>query len=71
MLGARRNDRAKRRWGNEMKLLKKLGNPLALVVQGFTLGAALFFATHPGSGQELAELTFAAADAPVQAAALI
>ncbi|MEA3041350.1 MAG: hypothetical protein QOC65_839 [Sphingomonadales bacterium] len=49
-----------------MKLLKKLGNPLALVVQGFTLGAALFFATHPGSGQELAELTFAAAPAPVQ-----
>ncbi|MEA3017857.1 MAG: hypothetical protein QOI38_2579 [Sphingomonadales bacterium] len=47
-----------------MKFLKTLGNPLALVVQGFTLGAALFFATHPGSGRELAELTFAAADAP-------
>ena len=51
-----------------MKLLKKLGNPLALVAQGFTLGAALFFATHPGSGRELAELTFAAADAAEQAA---
>ncbi|HEX8363896.1 MAG TPA: hypothetical protein VF603_01270 [Allosphingosinicella sp.] len=49
-----------------MKLLKKLGNPLVLVAQGFALGAALFFATHPGSGRELAELTFAAAERPAQ-----
>lgn len=54
-----------------MKLLKTLGNPLALIVQGFTLGAALFFATHPGSGRELAELTFAAADSRAQPGAQI
>lgn len=47
-----------------MKFLKKLGNPVALVVQGFALGAALFFATHPGSGDELARTVFAAAPAP-------
>ena len=49
-----------------MKLLKTLGNPFALVAQGFALGAALFFATHPGSGRELADLTFAAAAAPAE-----
>lgn len=49
-----------------MKFLKKLGNPLALVAQGFVLGAALFLATHPGTGRELAELTFAAAELPAQ-----
>ena len=49
-----------------MKFLKKLGNPLALVVQGFALGAALFFATHPGSGRELAELAIAAVELPAQ-----
>ena len=47
-----------------MKLLKKLGNPLALVAQGFVLGAALFFATHPETGREIADRTFAAALAP-------
>lgn len=54
-----------------MKLLKTLGNPLALIIQGFTLGAALFFATHPGSGRQLAELTIAAADSPAQAGVAI
>jgi hypothetical protein len=49
-----------------MKLLKKLGNPMALVVQGFALGAALFFATHPGAGRAVADLTFAHAPAAAQ-----
>lgn len=30
-----------------MKLLKKLANPILLTLQGFALGAILFFATHP------------------------
>ena len=30
-----------------MKLLKKLANPVLLTLQGFALGAILFFATHP------------------------
>jgi|GEM_PF-3517671 len=47
-----------------MKLLKALGNPVALVAQGFVFGAALFLATHPETGRELADLTFAAAEAP-------
>ncbi len=38
-----------------MKLLKTLGNPLALVAQGFTFGAALFFATHPETGREVVD----------------
>lgn len=46
-----------------MKLLKTLGNPLALVVQGFVLGAALFLATHPETGRDLADMTFASAPA--------
>jgi len=44
-----------------MKLLKALGNPLALVAQGFVLGAALFLATHPETGRDLADRTFALA----------
>jgi hypothetical protein len=44
-----------------MKVLKKLGNPMALVAQGFVLGAFLFFATHPETGRDIADLTFAAA----------
>jgi hypothetical protein len=32
-----------------MKLLKKLNNPFLLGLQGFLLGAAVFFATHPGA----------------------
>ena len=31
-----------------MKLLKKLSNPVALVVEGFLAGALVFAATHPG-----------------------
>ena len=46
-----------------MKLLKKLGNPLALVAQGFTLGAALFFATHPEASREVVDSIVAAAPA--------
>ncbi len=46
-----------------MKLFKKLGNPMALVVQGFALGATLFFATHPETRRDL-ERTFAAAEVP-------
>lgn len=46
-----------------MKLLSKLANPVALVAQGFVLGAALFFATHPGTGRAVADLTFAQAPA--------
>ena len=47
-----------------MKLLKKLGNPLALVAQGFVLGATLFLATHPETRQDIADMTFAAAASP-------
>lgn len=51
-----------------MKLLRKLGNPVVLVAQGFVLGAALFFATHPETGRDLAQSTFAAAaPAPAEA----
>jgi hypothetical protein len=32
-----------------MKFWKKLQNPFVLVGQGFVLGGALFFATHPSS----------------------
>jgi hypothetical protein len=32
-----------------MKMLKRLQNPYFLVGQGFVLGGALFFATHPES----------------------
>lgn len=45
-----------------MKLLKKLGNPLALVAQGFAIGAFLFFAIHPETRREV-ERSFAAAPA--------
>jgi hypothetical protein len=37
-----------------MKLIRKLHNPFALVVQGFAVGAALFLATHPGTGESIA-----------------
>jgi hypothetical protein len=47
-----------------MKLLNTLRNPLVLVSEGFALGATLFFATHPETGRELAEMTFAEAPAP-------
>jgi hypothetical protein len=53
-----------------MKYLKALGNPLALVAQGFVLGAALFLATHPETGRELADLTFASAEAAADRATL-
>ena len=49
-----------------MKVLKKLVNPVALVVQGFALGAFLFFATHPETGRDLADRTFASAQMPGQ-----
>lgn len=45
-----------------MKLLKKLGNPMVLVAQGFVVGAFFFFATHPETGRDIAERTFAAAE---------
>ena len=32
-----------------MKFVKKLQNPFALVGQGFLVGAALFWTTHPGA----------------------
>ena len=47
-----------------MKLLKKLGNPMVLVAEGFVLGAFLFFATHPETGRDLADRTFASAQMP-------
>ncbi|HEX8642550.1 MAG TPA: hypothetical protein VF702_01400 [Allosphingosinicella sp.] len=47
-----------------MKYLKKLGNPMVLVAQGFALGAIFFFATHPETGRDLAERTFAGMEAP-------
>ena len=37
-----------------MKLLKKLSNPVALVVEGFLAGALVFAATHPGFFAETA-----------------
>jgi hypothetical protein len=49
---------------NAMKLLKKLGNPMVLVAQGFALGAFFFFATHPETGRDIAERTFASAEMP-------
>lgn len=49
-----------------MKLLKKLGNPMVLVAQGFVVGAFFFFATHPETGRDLAERTFAAAEGAAQ-----
>jgi hypothetical protein len=39
-----------------MRLWKKLQNPYLLVGQGFVLGGALFFATHPGSLQAASQL---------------
>ena len=53
-----------------MKLLKALGNPLALVAQGFVVGAALFLATHPETGRDLAGIAFAAAAPAVERATL-
>jgi hypothetical protein len=50
-----------------MKLLKKLGNPMVLVAQGFVLGAFLFLATHPETSRDLGDLadrTFASAQMP-------
>jgi hypothetical protein len=50
-----------------MKLLKKLGNPMVLVAQGFVLGAFLFLATHPETGRDLGDLadrTFASVQVP-------
>ena len=54
-----------------MKLLKRLGNPIALVAQGFLLGAALFLATHPETGRELADMTFASAEAEIPSPAAL
>ena len=54
-----------------MKLLKTLRNPLVLVAEGFAVGAALFFATHPDTGRELADMTFAAASAPAAEQAIL
>ena len=57
-----------------MKLLKKLGNPMVLVAEGFVLGAFLFFATHPETGRDLGDLadrTFASAQVPGAAASFL
>jgi hypothetical protein len=54
-----------------MKMLKKLGNPLALVAQGFVLGAALFLATHPETRQEIADMTFASPAFPAAPQAIL
>jgi hypothetical protein len=35
-----------------MKLLKTLNNPFFLGFQGFLVGAALFFATHPEAAEQ-------------------
>jgi hypothetical protein len=48
-----------------MKLLTKLGNPVALVVEGFVAGALLFAASNP------AMLHADSARADAQAAALV
>ena len=53
-----------------MKMLKKLGNPVVLVVQGFALGAFLFFASHPETGRDIAA-TFAAVDMPAGAQSIL
>ena len=37
-----------------MKLLKKLYNPFVLIGEGFVLGALIFFATHPETGDSVA-----------------
>lgn len=50
-----------------MKLLKKLGNPMALVAQGFLLGATLFFATHPETGRDVAAAAFSSLVPPAAA----
>ncbi|HZF95958.1 MAG TPA: hypothetical protein VEZ20_13935 [Allosphingosinicella sp.] len=47
--------------------MKKLGNPMVLVAQGFVLGAFLFLATHPETGRDLGDLadrTFASVQVP-------
>ena len=36
-----------------MKLLKKLNNPFLLGLEGFLVGAVLFFATHPGAASSI------------------
>ena len=48
-----------------MTLWKKLQNPYLLVGQGFVLGGALFFATHPGALQAASHLAV-----PVDSAAV-
>jgi hypothetical protein len=54
-----------------MKLLKKLGNPMVLVAQGFVLGAFIFFATHPETGRDIADRTFAGAALPGTAQSIL
>ena len=54
-----------------MKLLKTLGNPIALVAQGFVLGAALFLATQPESMREFADRTFASATSQAPASSML
>jgi hypothetical protein len=44
-----------------MKVFRALGNPMALVAQGFVLGAALFLAAQPETVREFADRTFASA----------
>ena len=52
-----------------MKLLKTLGNPMALVAQGFLAGATLFFATHPQTGRDAAAAAVSAIVPPAAAQA--
>jgi hypothetical protein len=35
-----------------MKWLKKLNNPFVLGIEGFLVGAVLFFATHPEAAEQ-------------------
>ena len=51
-----------------MTLWKKLQNPYVLVGQGFVLGGALFFATHPGALQAGSHLAVPADSAAVSTA---
>ena len=54
-----------------MKLLKTLGNPMALVAQGFALGAFIFIATHPETGRDIAEMTFAAVERTAESPSIL
>jgi len=50
-----------RTYGAIMKWVKKLNNPFLLGLEGFVLGAVLFFSTHPGTADALIDGDHAAA----------